>query len=90
MKYKIRKANAEVSTLVTTIPKWIVNKLNLKDKDLVNIDLQGKKIIITKEEKQNVEFIRNISFWRNNHKLFDNNNNFIFSNTICNISTNWI
>jgi antitoxin component of MazEF toxin-antitoxin module len=54
MKYKLRKANAEVSTLVTTIPKWIVNKLNLKDKDLVNIDLQGKKIIITKEEKENV------------------------------------
>lgn len=54
MKYKLRKANAKVSTLVTTIPKWIVNKLNLKDKDLVNIDLQGKKIIITKEEKENV------------------------------------
>ena len=35
MKYKLRKANAEVSTFV-------------------NIDLQGKKIIITKEEKENV------------------------------------
>ena len=54
MKYKLRKANAKVSTLVTTIPKWIVNKLNLEDKDLVNIDLQGKKIIITKEEKETV------------------------------------
>lgn len=54
MKYKLRKANTKVSTLVTTIPKWIVNKLELKDKDLVEIDLQGKKIIITREEKKNV------------------------------------
>ena len=50
MKYKLRRANSNSDSLVTTIPKWIVNKLNLKDKDLVNIDLQGKKIIITKEE----------------------------------------
>lgn len=50
MRYKLRKANAEVSTLITTIPKWIVDKLELKDKDLVHIDLQGRKIVITKEE----------------------------------------
>ena len=57
MKYKLRKANAEVSTLVTTIPKWIVNKLNLKDKDIVNIDLQGKKIIITKKKITNIKHL---------------------------------
>ena len=53
MKYKLRRANSNSDSLVTTIPKWIVNKMNLSENDKVNIDLQMKKIIITKEEKAN-------------------------------------
>ena len=54
MKYKLRKANTAATSLITTIPKWIVEKLELKENDFVNIDLQAKRIIITKEEKKNV------------------------------------
>ena len=46
MKYRLRRANQNNTTLITTIPKWIVNKLNLKDKARVSIDLQEEKIII--------------------------------------------
>ena len=53
MKYKLRRANSNSDSLVTTIPKWIVEKMNLRENDKVNIDLQMKKIIITKEEKAN-------------------------------------
>ena len=53
MKYKLRRANSNSDSLVTTIPKWIVDKMNLRENDKVNIDLQMKKIIITKEEKAN-------------------------------------
>ena len=53
MKYKLRRANSNSDSLITTIPKWIVDKMNLRENDKVNIDLQMKKIIITKEEKAN-------------------------------------
>ena len=52
MKYSLRRenGNSDNSSIGVTIPKWIVNKLNLKDKARVSIDLQEEKIIITKEE----------------------------------------
>ena len=50
MKYRLRRANQNNTTLIITIPKWIVEKLELKEKDIVKFDTQGKKIIITKEE----------------------------------------
>ena len=46
MKYKLRRANSNSDSLVTTIPKWIVDKMNLRENDKVNIDLQMKKIIL--------------------------------------------
>ena len=50
MKYRLRRANKNNTTLITTIPKWIVEKLEVKEQDIVKFDTQGKKIIITKEE----------------------------------------
>ena len=50
MKYRLRRANQSNTTLIITIPKWIVEKLELKEQDIVKFDTQGKKIIITKEE----------------------------------------
>lgn len=47
MKYTARKNG---NSLAITIPIFIRDKLNIQNGDKINIDLQGKKIIITKEE----------------------------------------
>lgn len=48
MKYTARKNGNSISI---TIPIFVRDKLGIKDGDKMNIELQGKKIIITKEEK---------------------------------------
>lgn len=47
MKYKARK-NGNV--LAVTIPTFICNTLDIQDGDNLEVKLQGKKIIIEKEE----------------------------------------
>lgn len=52
MKYILRKANKTSKSLTVTIPVWIAEKLNLKPKEVMDIDLIGKKIIITKNNER--------------------------------------
>ena len=51
MKYILRKANKTSKSLTLTIPIWIIEKLNLRARDVMDVDLVGKKIIIKKDER---------------------------------------
>lgn len=48
MKYKARKNG---NAITVTIPSYICNILNIQDGDKLEVKLQGKKILIEKEEK---------------------------------------
>lgn len=48
MKYRARKVG---NSLSVTIPSFVVETLDLKNGDELNIELEKKKIIIRKEEK---------------------------------------
>lgn len=48
MKYKARKNG---NSIAVTIPTFICNLLNIQDGNMLDIKVQGKKIIIEKEEK---------------------------------------
>ena len=43
---KLRKATSTSDSLVLTIPKYIVEYLELKENSVINIETRGKKIII--------------------------------------------
>ena len=46
MKYKARKSG---NAIVVTIPAFIRESLNIRDKDDLSIKLEGKKIIVEKK-----------------------------------------
>lgn len=46
MKYKARKSG---NAIVITIPAFVRQTLNIKDKDELSIKLEGKKIIVEKK-----------------------------------------
>ena len=48
--YKARQIN---KSLVVTIPKFITEFLNIEAGDVIIFQLQGKKVIMTKEGKEN-------------------------------------
>ena len=43
---RLRKASSTSDSLVLTIPKYIVEYLELKEDSIINIETRGKKIII--------------------------------------------
>lgn len=43
---KLRRASTTSDSLIVTIPKWIVEYLELKEDCIINIETRGKKIII--------------------------------------------
>ena len=49
MKYKLRRANSNSDSLVTTIPKWIVEKMNIRLKFMLRKTLL--KVINSLEEE---------------------------------------
>lgn len=49
MKYKARKSG---NSIAVTIPTFICSNLDIKDGDNVDIKMQGRKIVIEKEENK--------------------------------------
>lgn len=47
MKRKLRKASAGSESLILTIPRSIIELLNLNANSEVDVELKGKKIVIT-------------------------------------------
>ena len=47
MKYKLHRVG---TSLAITIPAFVIKQLGLKDKDYLDLELSGKKIIIKKED----------------------------------------
>lgn len=52
MERKLRKASASSDSLIVTIPKHIVDEMNLSAKDALEIKKQGDKKIIIEIQKR--------------------------------------
>lgn len=51
---KLRQVTSDYGTLLLTMPKYLVEELGLKANQEVNIELKGKKIIISPLENEDM------------------------------------